>query len=227
VAFVGATALTLLPLPLMWRGLGWLGVGLAGFWLVASILVSWYVYDHSPLCQWEWIGPLFAQPPARWANLHAGLDESTPSLRRLFPGNQGGAFDFFDPATMTEPSIRRARRLTPPPEPPTPVDYAALPVADGALDAAFLLFAAHEIREAKGRDRLFGEIRRGLRPGGRLIVAEHLRDGPNFAAFGPGFLHFWPRAEWRRLAHGAGLTVASELSITPFVRVFVLERPER
>jgi SAM-dependent methyltransferase len=208
------------------RSFGWLGVGLAIFWLVASILASWYIYDHSPLCRWAWISPLFQKPPARWANLHAGLDESTPSLRRLFPGTEGGAYDFFDPATMTEPSIRRARALTPPPELPTLVDYAALPFDDDALDAAFLLFAAHEIREATGRARFFGELGRSLRPGGRVIIAEHLRDLPNFAAFGPGFLHFWPRAEWRRLTRGAGLAVASELSITPFVRVFVLERPD-
>jgi SAM-dependent methyltransferase len=205
------------------RTAGWLAIAVTAFWTVSSIAVSWYVYDHSPLCCWEWIPRLFPAPPTRWANLHAGLDESTPTLRDLFPATEGGTYDFFDAATMTEPSIRRARAMTPPPEPATPVDYSALPFADGALDAVFLLFAAHEIRDARGRERFFGEIGRVLRPEGKVILAEHARDLPNVAAFGPGALHFWPHAEWRRIANKVGLTVAREFAITPFVRVFVLE----
>ena len=222
---VATVALRLLPLQPLLLVAGRLGLALALFWLVASIIASWYVYDVSPLCRWTWVGSAFSEAPRIWANLHAGLDESTPSLMALFPRSEVHVFDFFDDATMTEPSIRRARRMTPPPILPQPVAATDLPLSCGALDAAFLFFAAHEIRRPDERLRLFREVRRVLRPGGRVVLAEHLRDTANFVVFGPGFFHFLPRAEWLRLAREVGLTVVQERAITPFTRVLVLEKP--
>jgi SAM-dependent methyltransferase len=225
VVVLAAIFLALVPLPAPLPLLGWVGVTVALFWTLGSLAVSWYVYDYSPLYRWAWIPDLFSKPPRRWANLHTGLDESTPTLRAFFPDTKGHIFDFYDPATMTEPSIRRARALTPPPEPPTPACTNAIPLPDAELDAAFLLFAAHEIRDAGERKQFFAELQRTLRPGGRIVLAEHLRDTANFIAFGPGFLHFWPASEWRRLAGTAELTIVQEFSVTPFVCIFVLERP--
>jgi len=70
---------------------------------------------------------------------------------------------------------------------------------------------------------LFAEAKRVLIPSGRIVVAEHLRSGWNFVAFGPGFLHFWPRREWLRLASAAKLRLVREGRITPFVGYFLLE----
>jgi hypothetical protein len=52
---------------------------------------------------------------------------------------------------------------------------------------------------------------------GRVVIVEHLRDLANFAAFGPGFVHFHSLATWRRAWESAALRLADE-----FVRVFVL-----
>ena len=72
---------------------------------------------------------------------------------------------------------------------------------------------------------LFTELRRVLGPGGRVVVAEHLRDAANFLAFGPGFLHFHSRAHAGRAAsRGRRFDIHAEFPITPFVRVFVLRR---
>jgi ubiquinone/menaquinone biosynthesis C-methylase UbiE len=92
------------------------------------------------------------------------------------------------------------------------------------FDAAFCIFAAHELRHHDQRVRLFGEIARILTPGGRFILMEHSRDWRNFLAFGPGFLHFFSESGWRKAASDAGLTVLTELSMTPFVHVYVLRR---
>jgi len=61
---------------------------------------------------------------------------------------------------------------------------------------------------------------------GTVLLVEHLRDLANFAAFGPGYLHFMPRNEWRRLARIAGLEVEKEQSMTPFVKTMLLRRKE-
>ncbi len=89
---------------------------------------------------------------------------------------------------------------------------------------AFLVFAAHELRRAEARVQLFREVRRVLRIGGEMVLLEHLRDGPNFLAFGPGFLHFFPARAWREEAETAGLRLRLQESLTPFVKVFVFRR---
>jgi hypothetical protein len=98
----------------------------------------------------------------------------------------------------------------------------ALPAAARDLDAAFLAFAAHELRDHAARAELFRALADRLAPAGRVIVVEHLRDAPNFAAFGPGFTHFLSRPTWLRTFAAAGLAVRDEFPITPLVRVFVL-----
>jgi ubiquinone/menaquinone biosynthesis C-methylase UbiE len=88
----------------------------------------------------------------------------------------------------------------------------------------FLIFAAHELRRAKDREQLFEECARVLRPGGRLILVEHLRDAANTAVFGPGAWHFLPRAEWLRLAAHAGLRPEAERRIAGLVTALAFTR---
>ena len=145
-------------------------------------------------------------------------------LEAMFPGSEGRIVDVYDPREMTESSIRRARDLHPAAG-SIRARPAALPLPGNACDAAFLIFSAHEIRDPGTRLRFFNEVRRVLEPGGRAILVEHLRDTANFLAFGPGFLHFLPRREWVGLAHASGLDIIEEFAFTPFVRIFVLEKP--
>jgi ubiquinone/menaquinone biosynthesis C-methylase UbiE len=133
--------------------------------------------------------------------------------------------DFFDPPEMTEPSIRRARR-----ENAAAIsavlraDFRALPFRDNEFDAAFLIFAAHELRRGNSRSCLFRELSRVLKPRGKIVLVEHLRDLANFLAFGPGCFHFHSRAAWLQAVAETGLSAADEFRCTPFVRVFVFEK---
>jgi SAM-dependent methyltransferase len=151
------------------------------------------------------------------------LDESSGALREFFPESTLTVLDIFDPAEMTEPSIVRARKGRVRSE-SIAASARRLPAASASWDAVCLLFAAHELRTAAGREALFAEVHRLLDNDGLVIVAEHLRDVPNFCAFGPGAFHFFPRREWLRVFEHASLHVADEFPITPFVRVFVLRR---
>lgn len=164
------------------------------------------------------------RPPRRYANLHAGFDEFSNVLAARFPESERVVLDFFDGERMTEPSIARARALPTNQPPAQHVEFAALPLNDDELDAAFLIFAAHELREHDARAQLLRELARALKGSCRVIVAEHLRDLPNFLAFGPGFLHFHSRAQWLRGFAAARLPISDEFPLTAFVRVFVLEK---
>jgi ubiquinone/menaquinone biosynthesis C-methylase UbiE len=130
--------------------------------------------------------------------------------------------DIYDPRNMTEPSIARARRMYPASEPFQVGSAEALPLPDGDRDAIFLLFAAHELRDSDHRTQLLREAHRVLKKDGQVVLVEHLRDLPNFLAFGPGVLHFHSRHSWLRNIREAGFQIAQQRGATPFVRCFTL-----
>ena len=200
-----------------------LGVSaIAAFWVVASLGASWAVYDRSPLMTGRWIPEALRFTPRSWAVISAGFDEMTPALRRLLAPSAGRAFDIYDPAVMTEPSIVRAREAAG--TLAERADARQLPLGDGSTHAIVLPLSAHELRTHAARRGLFLEVARVLARDGRVVVVEHLRDAANFLAFGPGFLHFHSRHAWLRCFADAGLDVRDEFPITPFVRVFILSR---
>ena len=108
---------------------------------------------------------------------------------RLFPG---GTLDVFDlQQEMLDVTMRRAgeRGLTN--IVPTQGEAQALPYADGTFDAAYLVATLGEVPD---QDAALREVRRVLRPGGRLVVGEGLPDP-----------HMIPFATLRSRAEAAGL----------------------
>ena len=224
-AAVVAAALLAAPLlPRLWRLGVLLGVAPALFWMASSLLVSHYVYDRFPLYDLNWITRALSRTPNRWLNIHCGLDETSGLLAAIFPDAAFDVVDIFDPRVMTEASIRQARQIKRGAIAAQPARFDDLPFGSGTFDAAFCIFAAHELRRDCQRTSLFLEISRILSPGGELVLMEHSRDLWNLLAFGPGFLHFFSQRAWRTTAFKAGLRVQAELSMTPFVHVFVLRR---
>jgi SAM-dependent methyltransferase len=218
-------ALCALPfLPAAARTAVLLAVVPAIYWSIASLAVSHFVYDLYPLYDLRWIAGVLGCPPQRWINLHSGLDETSEILRAMFPEGEGKVADIFDPRAMTKISILEARQRKVGAPAALRVHYDALPFPDESFNAAFALFAAHELRLHAQRVLFFREVARILARGGAFLVMEHGRDWRNFLAFGPGFLHFFSPRAWRRAAAEAGLTLESECTKTPFVRGYIFRR---
>jgi len=224
LAVVCTIAVLVFPLPSWLFILLLAGASGATYFLVVSLAVSYIIYDQSPLYRWMWVKDLLTIAPQQIANIHAGFDESSEALHDLFPQANLVIIDLYDPKRMTEPSIARARRLRSTKQSTLPADPGAIPLAESSCDAVFLLFAAHEIRDAQERLRLFAEVDRILTPGCTVLLVEHQRDFANFLAFGPGFLHFYPHSEWLRLIAESGLHIVTTFSMTPFVGVFLLTK---
>jgi len=194
------------------------------FWMASSLLVSHYIYDRFPLYDMRWISRALCRRPRRWINIHSGLDETSGMLQAIFPEASGQVVDIFDSQVMTESSIRQARRAQDGAIPAMPARYDDLVFNAESFDAAFCIFAAHELRLHHQRVKLFKEVARVLVRGGELVLMEHSRDGWNLLAFGPGFLHFFSRRAWRKAAAAGGLELRNEFSMTPFVQVYILRR---
>ena len=210
--------------PAALAGLLILGAVAAVFWLALSLAVSHYVYDRSDLYRWEWIRDRVAPGPRHVVSIHAGLDETSPALQEMYPAAEVTILDIYDPAEMPEPSIARARREARSPLASVNADFRRLPLETASADLVAVIFVAHELRRATSKEAFFREAWRVLPPGGRLLLVEHLRDGWNLAAFGPGAFHFFPRQEWLRVAGATGFQLADEFSRTVFVRAFVFLR---
>jgi SAM-dependent methyltransferase len=191
-------------------------------WLVASLLVSHWVYDRSPLARGAWLDAL-DESARDIAVLHAGQDEASLLVAQRFPNAQVTVYDFFDPRENTEASLKRARRSASLAA-TTPVRLDQLPLGEAALDIAVVVFAAHEIRCPERLAAFFSELRRVLRPSGVVVVVEHLRDGWNALAYGPGTLHFLSRSTWVTAFAAANLRLIQEVHYTPFVTRFCLTK---
>ena len=201
-----------------------LGAIAALFWLTLSLAVSHYVYDRSDLYHWEWIRDRVAPTTRCVVNVHAGLDETSLALHDMYPAAEVTILDIYDPTEMPEPSIARARREARSPLASVKADFRRLPLETASADLVTAIFVAHELRHAASKEAFFREAWRVLPPGGRLLLVEHLRDGWNLAAFGPGAFHFFPRHEWLRVAGATGFQLGEEFSRTVFVRAFVFLR---
>lgn len=192
---------------------------------ILSLLVSHYVYDLSDMYRFGWLSRLGIESKGHFANIHSGFDETSAALKAHFPGSNWQLLDFYDDAHNTEASIARARRLYPASPETRRIKHDSWRLQADSLDACFCLFAVHEIRDKAQKVRFFREAASHLKPGGKIVVAEHLRDLPNFLVFGYGFLHFFSGRHWRKCIHAAGLEVADSFRVTPFVKIFVIQKP--
>ena len=201
------------------------GFTLAGalYFLIGSLGVSHLVYDQSDLYRFTWLLRVLGAGQGRdMLVCHSGFDEVSEALAAKFPEQRWAALDHYDEQRMTEPSIRRARRLYPPVAGTIAAPYDRWPLESGSCDVIFGLLAIHELRSEDERAAWFAEAKRCLRPAGRVVLAEHLRDGANFMAFGPGFLHFHSEAGWKRAWTRAGFEAVDRFRVTPWVGIFIL-----
>jgi SAM-dependent methyltransferase len=208
--------------PTVLAGLLIVGAIAALFWLALSLAVSHYVYDRSDLYRWQWIRERIAPNPGHVVNIHAGLDETSLSLQEMYPAAEVTILDIYDPAEMPEPSIARARREARSLLASVNADFRKLPLQTASADLVTVIFVAHELRRPASKEAFFREIARVIKPGGSVLLVEHLRDPWNLLAFGPGAFHFFPRSEWLRVADATGFRLSEEISRTVFVRAFVL-----
>ena len=202
----------------------WLIVIAFLYGLIMPLIISAYVYDFSGYYDFHWLKNLFIDPNVRnIVNINAGFDETSFIIKNNFPQADLKVFDFYDSKRHTEPAIIRARKVSLTYPNTLGIKSSTIPIADKSVDVVFLLSAAHEIRDNEEKVVFLEECYRICKPGGKVIMVEHLRDFPNFLAFSIGFTHFFSSSTWKSAFARAGFGSIKETKFTPFMSVFNVE----
>jgi SAM-dependent methyltransferase len=163
------------------------------------------------------------------ADLHIGTWRHSHLLTELRPEATVHSVNCWNAGgPPSEANVKQLHELEGPPQHPTFETIAALdfkvPLADRSCDAVVMGFGIHEIDARGPREQLFDEARRLLRPGGKLLLFEHLVDLENFVIFGPGIAHWPRRREWLALLEPRFADIAHERA-RQAVDLFVAMRP--
>jgi SAM-dependent methyltransferase len=192
--------------------------------ILISLAVSCYIYDFSNLYKLSWLDDIHFNSNDQIVNINAGFDETSSLLKTKFPEAALFVFDFYDPKKHTEVSIKRARKAYLPFPDTQPTKTNHLPLQNNSTDKIFAILSAHEIRNDEERIFFFKELKRALKPTGKIFVTEHLKDTANFMAYNFGFFHFHTKNTWHKTFHHSGLTIRNEIKITPFITTFILDK---
>ena len=232
--FFGVVALTASPfLPGPWNWLLFIA-GLGSLILVFNILAaSFIVYDWGRKREYERLAELGRLSEANVViDVTCGKLRGTRGLLSLFQQGHYFVIDIFAPQKMTDPALRRAREMEPPLEPGRRIyrregSVSSLPIPHNWADVIYCSFSLHELQNSDDRQAIFNEFARILKPEGRLLIAEHGRDLPNFLAFGLGVLSFFSPSVWRTHIAKAGLTVEHQERWRGLVYLWVARRKLR
>jgi ubiquinone/menaquinone biosynthesis C-methylase UbiE len=190
--------------------------------LIMPLVVSAWVYDFSGYYNFQWLKSQVSNSEQvnQIVNINAGFDETSFIIKNRFPASDLKVFDFYNARQHTEPAIKRARKVSWVYPNTQQIASHSIPIEDKTIDIIFLLSAVHEIRSHDEKIQFLKECYRICKPGGSVIMVEHLRDFPNFLAFSVGFTHFFSRATWKNAFERAGFSSFRETKFTPFMSVF-------
>jgi len=189
-----------------------------------SLLASYYAYDLSGLYKLNWLNELEVEKDSVLVNINAGFDEISLLIKNRYPDVALQVFDFYNEETHTEISIKRARKAYTAFENTQIISSAHIQLNDNSVDYIFLFLSAHEIRDEKERTVFFKELKRILKPAGKIIIIEHLRNGLNFIAYNIGFFHFHTSKTWIKAFESAGLRMIDDSKLNLFISKFTLQK---
>jgi SAM-dependent methyltransferase len=141
--------------------------------------------------------------PGSVADLHIGTWRHSYALHDRLPTATIVSIDIWGAGVeATEGAVRELRELEIPAAPaprlePRLAHDGRLPLDDASVDVVVLGLGSHEV-EGEAQERLFGEARRVLKPGGTVLFFEHAKNWQSFLIFGPGISHWTEREEWTR-----------------------------
>ena len=171
------------------------------------------------------------RPEDRFVHIGLGLKTTAIGLGRRLSTGHMTVVDIYNPQLMPHDAIARARAMVVQPGPDNRVTWREgsidlLPLPDSSVRVVTLYCTLGAFWQAGDHQRLIQEIRRILKPGGRLVMAEKVRSYTNWLVWGPLATRFPSNQYWRRLLESNGFEIRQEMGqFHGMVQFYRAEKP--
>ncbi len=191
------------------------------YFTVSSLFFSFLIYDYSDLYKFKWLEKY--KTKGTIISIYSGYTEAGPLLDKALPECSIIHLDFFDDNVSITTSIKEAKKLS-------SAFHSKKIIYNNWKDnqkGNLILFmqSLHELRIHTQQIDCLSEASSHLATKeSRIIVVEHLCDYKNFLIYSIGAFHFFGKKRWHNVFKNSGLTIEEELTITPFIKIFILKK---
>ncbi len=171
------------------------------------------------------------RPEDRSVHLTLGQRHRALGLARRLTSGHLAVVDVYNPQLVANSAVARARRQAPPPVTDPRLSWQEagldlLPFPNNSVRAVTLAYVVAEFWQLGDRQRLLTEIHRILRPEGRLVMIERVRNRAQWLSLGPAAWRLRPARYWRQLLAEAGFELQRELTFHhDLVHIFQAVKP--
>ena len=171
-----------------------------------------------------------AQPTDNLANIDLGLRQQAIILSRHLTTGKITVIDVYNPQLATGAGLARARLQAPSTKQDPRLTWydghiSLLPMPDSSVTAVFMSQVLSEFSQHGDRQTLLREIRRILKPSGRLLVTEQTASWLNWLLAGTSTARLHPTEYWRDLLLEAGFEIHRQENIQGLLNCFRVDKP--
>jgi ubiquinone/menaquinone biosynthesis C-methylase UbiE len=217
-----------------WQVLVALGIVLLSavfFLMLAALWTAHRLYDADGLQSDDLLFAMSqAQPTDKLANIDLGLRQQAIMLSRHLTTGKITVIDVYNPQLATGSSLARARLQAPSSKQDPRLTWSdghisLLPMPDASVTAVFMSQVLSEFGQHGDQQMLLREIRRILKPGGRLLITEQTASWLNWLLVGTSSAKLQPAEYWRDLLLEAGFEIHRQENIQGLLSCLRADKP--
>ncbi len=171
-----------------------------------------------------------AQPTDNFANIDLGLRQQAILLSSHLTTGKITVIDVYNPQLATGAGLARARRQAPSAKQDPRLTWYdgqinLLPMPDSSVTAVFMFQVLSEFGQEGDRQTILREIRRILKPDGRLLIAEQTASWLNWLLVGSSTSNLQPVEYWYDLLLDAGFDIYRQENIQGLINCLRADKP--